>query len=140
MLSFLLSFLMRRGRVPLQRKEATHLGRKHFHTFKWNPQATGAFLRDQVQRLVKCSKNHIYMPLKAMLGCHLLSAGRSPGEAPRSPFIDRNVGGGGCGQRWPGTEKCVLQTYVPTAHQSICCGPWDPELLRCRVLGAWVSH
>lgn len=82
MVRVLASFLRRKCRFLLQRSEATHLVRKHFCTFKWNPCHKGLPQRPSTASCVTCSKNHIYVPW----GCHLLSAAGGQREARGSPF------------------------------------------------------
>lgn len=122
---------MRKCRSPLPRQEATHLDNKHFYMLKWKLQITGTFPRDQVWHLVKCSKNHIYMPL----GCHLLSAVRGPGEAPGHHFTDRDDGEEGWGSQRAWDRAMPARTLCPHCPPVPTLRPSDPEHLGCRFWG-----
>lgn len=85
--------------------------------------------------LVKCSKNHICMPL----GCHLLSAVRGLGEAPVHHFTDRDDGEGGWGSQRAWDRAMPARTLCPHCPPVPTPSTIGPRVPRVQVLGAWIS-
>lgn len=132
MVRVLASFLRRKCRFPLQRSEATRLGRKHFLHIWMEPTTQGLAPETKHSILLPAVKI-IFMCPGAATCCQLLGVNERPGVH----HFRQKCCWGRMGHRWPGREMPArtLCSHGPPIRTHWAMGPRAPGCSVCRMQG-----